>query len=144
MFCNPWLGNLGKPLLKFKFSKFSLGLFKTNTYSCWVVAKLSWKKHFWKKIFVLFTKYTLFAEKNVNIWKKSFILKNSFTGKKLFFTEKNRSENKKICLIWKICFYTENVCVTNKILIFLKYTFTLQKKFLTLKNIFVKTSLWTQ
>ena len=67
-----------------------------------------------KKIFV-FTKYTLFAEKNVFIWKKSFILK-IFLLKKTFFTEKNINENvKNIYLISEIYFYTENVCVTNKI-----------------------------
>ena len=55
-------------------------------------------------MFVLFTKYTLFAEKNVFIWKKT------------FFIEKNINENvKKIYLISEIYFYTENVCVINKI-----------------------------
>ena len=39
-------------------------------------------------------------------------------------------------------FHTENAYVTNKIEIFLKYIFTLQKIiFLIIKNIFVKTSL---
>ena len=53
---------------------------------------------------MFFTKYTLFAEKNVFIWKK----KN--------FIKKNINENvKKIYLISEIYFYTENVCVTNKI-----------------------------
>ena len=80
---------------------------------------------------MFFTKYTLFAEKNVFIWKKKFIEKNII------------NENvKKIYLISEIYFYTENVCVTNKISIFLKYIFILQKKmFLMIKNIFVKTSL---
>ena len=45
---------------------------------------------------MFFTKYTLFAEKNV-LWKKKFI-------------EKNINENvKKIYLISEIYFYTENV-----------------------------------
>ena len=39
-----------------------------------------------------------------------------FLLKKTFFTEKNINENvKNIYLISKIYFYTENVCVTNKI-----------------------------
>ena len=41
-----------------------------------------------------------------------------FTEKKIFFTEKNINENvklKNIYLISEIYFYTENVCVTNKI-----------------------------
>ena len=48
-------------------------------------------------------------EKNVLYWK-------IFLLKKTFFTEKNIYENvKNIYLIWEIFFYTENVCVTNKI-----------------------------
>ena len=53
---------------------------------------------------MFFTKYTLFAEKNVFIWKKSFILK-IFLLKKTFFTEKNINENvKNMYLISKIYF----------------------------------------
>ena len=52
----------------------------------------------------MFTKYTLFAEKNVFIWKK-----------KTFYTEKNVNENvKNIYIISEIYFYAENVCVANK------------------------------
>ena len=76
--------------------------------------KVEKQNFFFEKIFVFFTKYTLFAEKNVFIWKKSFILK-IFLLKKTFFTEKNINENvKNIYLISEIYFYTENVCVTNK------------------------------
>ena len=83
---------------------------QSQKYGCLFVAKLSWKKKlFFQKIFVFFTKYTLFTEKNIFIWKKSFILKN-------FFTEQNINENvKNMYLIWEISFYTENVCVKNKI-----------------------------
>ena len=81
-------------------------------YGCSFVAKLSWK------IFEFFTEYTLFAEKNIFILKKA------------FFTEKNIYENvKNIYLIWEKLFYKENVCDTNKIQIFLKFVFILQKKF---------------
>ena len=63
---------------------------------------------------MFFTKYT-FAEKMFLYGKKSFILK-IFLLKKTFFTEKNINENvKNIYLISKIYFYTENICVTNKI-----------------------------
>ena len=63
-----------------------------------------------EKIFVFFTKYTLFAEKNVFIWKKKF-----YNDKK-FSTDKNINENvKNIYLISKLYFYTENICVTKKI-----------------------------
>ena len=64
---------------------------------------------------MFFEKYTLFTEKTFFMWKKSFTLKNLLL-KKTCFTEKNINENlKNIYLIWKICYYTENVCVTNKI-----------------------------
>ena len=66
---------------------------------------------------MLFTKYTLFTEKNV------------FIRKKKIFIEQNINENvKTIYLISEIYFDTENVCVTNKISMFLKYIFILQKK----------------
>ena len=46
---------------------------------------------------------------------KKFYNENFFT-EKTFFTEKNINENvNNIYLISKIHFYTENVCVTNKI-----------------------------
>ena len=81
-----------------------------------ICCKTKLKKNFFLKKYLFFTKYTLFAEKNVFICKKKFI-------------EKIINENvKKIYLISEIYFYTENVCVTNKIKIFLKYIFILQKK----------------
>ena len=47
---------------------------------------------------------------------KKFYNENVFYWKKTFFAEKNRNENvKNIYLISEINFYTENVCVTNKI-----------------------------
>ena len=88
-----------------------------GVYGCSFVAKLSWKKKtiFWKNICVFYTKYTLFAEKNVFIWKKSIIMK-IFLLRKTIFTEKNINEDvKNIYFISKIYFYTENVCVTSKI-----------------------------
>ena len=64
---------------------------------------------------------------------------------KKIFIEKNINENvKKIYLISEIYFDTENVCVTNKISMFPKYIFILQKKKkkkFIIKNIFVKTLL---
>ena len=51
------------------------------------------------------------TKKKVFVWEKSFIMK-----KKLFFTEKNINENvKNIYLISEIYYYTENVCVSDKI-----------------------------
>ena len=63
-----------------------------------LIYKLSnsnWTWPFVEKIFLFFTKYTLFAEKNHFIWKKCFILKIFFTEKKTVFTEKNINENAK-------------------------------------------------
>ena len=40
-------------------------------------------------------------------------------------------------LISEIYFYTENVCVTNKIKIFLKYIFILQKNFFLIIKIYL-------
>ena len=60
-----------------------------DKYGCSFVAKLSWKNIF-KKTFVFFTKYTLFAEKNVYIgkkWKKC-LYWNIFLLKKLFLQRK--------------------------------------------------------
>ena len=59
-----------------------------------------------------------------------YLQKKMFLYVKKKFIEKNINENvKKIYLISEIYFYTENVCVTNKIKIFFKYIFILQKKF---------------
>ena len=69
-----------------------------------------------KKYLFFFIKYTLFAEKNAFIWKKSFIMKKIFYWKKTFFyIWKYKWKCKNICLISEMYFYTENVCVTNKI-----------------------------
>ena len=72
-------------------------------------------------------------KKNFYIEKKFY--NENFLLKKTFFTEKNINKNVKyiyiyiyIHLISKIYFYTENVSVTNKIKIFPKYMFILQKK----------------
>ena len=49
---------------------------------------------------------------------KKFYDENAFYWKKFFFTETNTNENvklKNMYLISGIYFYTENVCVTNKI-----------------------------
>ena len=40
-------------------------------------------------------------------------------------------------LISEIYFYTENICVTNKIKIFLKYIFILQKNFFLIIKIYL-------
>ena len=74
------------------------------------------KKFFFEKIFVFFTKYTLFAEKKLFLYGKKVYNEKFLYWKKLFCTEENINENvKNIYIISKIYFYTENVCVTNKI-----------------------------
>ena len=67
--------------------------------------------------------------------KKNFYNETIFLLKKTFFTEKKY-------LISEIYFYTENICVINKICIFLKYIFiSAKKKILIIKIAFVKTLL---
>lgn len=43
------------------------------------------KNLFFEKLFVCFTKYALFEEKNVFVWEKSFKIENFFTEKKNLF-----------------------------------------------------------
>ena len=105
-----------------------------SIYGCSFVAKVRWKKNlFWKNIFVFYKIYIICR-------KKCFYME-----KNIFLQKKYKWKCKKIYLISEIYFYTENVCVTNKIKIFLKYIFIPQKKtFLIIKSIFIKTSLWNQ
>ena len=87
----------------------SVWMFKARGYGCSFVAKLSWKKNFfWKNICVFYKIYIICR-------KKCFYVEKKFYKKKLFL-QKNINENvKNIYLISEIYFYTENVCVTNKI-----------------------------
>ena len=75
-------------------------------YGCSFDGKLSWKKKFfffWKNICAFYKIYVICRKK-------------CFYKEKKIFIEKNITENvKKIYLISEIYFYTENVCVTNKI-----------------------------
>ena len=86
------------------------------------------KIFFFEKIYVFYKIYII-CRKNVFIWKKSFILIFFLLKKTFFCREKYKWKCKNIYLIWEIYFYAENVCVTNKLWIFLKYIFVLQKKF---------------
>ena len=70
---------------------------------------------FWKNMCAFYKIYIIYRKKSFYMGKK-FCNEKFFLLKKTFFTEKNINENvKNIYLIWKIYFYTENVCVTNKI-----------------------------
>ena len=75
-----------------------------------------------KKIVLFFTKYTLFAEKNVFIWKKKFYIE-IFLLKKTFFTEKNINENVKIYISFEKY-------------IFMQKMFVLQIKYKSFLNIY--------
>ena len=60
---------------------------------------------------MFFTKYTLFAEKDVFIWKKkSFIWKKNLL-KKAFFTEKNINENVKNYISFQKYIFTQKMFV---------------------------------
>ena len=112
-----------------------------HDYGCSFVAELGKKLEknffFFEKIYV-FLQNIHFLQKKMFIYgKKSFIMK-FFHWKKHFLTEKNYISFQKYI-------FTQKTCITNKIWISFKYIFILQKKtFLIIKNIFVKTSLWTQ
>ena len=116
-------------------------------YGCSFIAKLSRKKNIFEKIFVFFTKYILFAEKLFFYGKKVLYWK-FFLLKKLSFTEKNINENvKNMYLIWKIFFIQKMFVLQAKYKSFLNiyYIYSFGKKnVLMIKNIFVKTSQWTQ
>ena len=96
-------------------------MFVKNSKPLWIwlfiCCKTKLKKNFFKKkCFVFFTKYTLFGEKKFYLYGKKVLYWKIFLLKKTFFTEKNIYENvKSIYLIWEIYFYTENICITNKI-----------------------------
>ena len=62
-----------------------------------------------------------------------------------FFTEKNINKNvKNTYLIWEIHFIQKMFVLQIKYKFFLNIYSFCKKKFLIIKNIFVKTSLWTQ
>ena len=87
---------------------------KVRSYGCLFVAKLSWNIiFFWTNICVFYKINIIWRKKNFLYGKKSFIMKTFFTEKNFFFIEKNINDLKN--LIWKMFFYRENVCVTNKI-----------------------------
>ena len=90
-------------------------------------------------------KYTLFAEKNVFIWKKSFIMKMFFTEKNFFYREKYKWKCKNIYISFEKYIFMQKMFVLQiKYKSFLNIYSFCKKKFLIIKNIFVKTSLWTQ
>ena len=83
---------------------------------------------FFEKMFV-FTKYTLFAEKNVFIWKKKII-------------EKNINENVKKYISFQKYIFTQKMFVLQiKYKSFLNIYSFCKKNFLSIKKIYVKTSL---
>ena len=121
-----------------QFKSFSYGLF----YGCSFVAKLIWKSFFWKNIFFLQNIHCL--QKNVFIWKKKFYIENFFHWKKLF-TEENGNKNVKIYISFKKYIFMQKMFVLQiKYKSFLNIYSFCKKLFLILKNIFAKTSLWTQ
>ena len=113
-YLNLKIASIQKQLLTAVLERFKKS--EAAVYGCSFVAKLSWKR----KIF--FLKKSLCFLQNIHYLQKKCLYKEKrfywkiFLLKKTFLTEKNINENvKNLDLIWKICFYTENVCVTNKI-----------------------------
>ena len=108
-----------------------------DDYGCSFVAKLNWYFFFvfyFEKIFVFFTKYTLFAEKKVCFF---------FWCKKTFFTEKNINKNVKNIISFHKYIFTQKMFVLQKSFLSIYIDFA-RKIFLIIENIFLKTSLWTQ
>ena len=107
-----------------------------------ICCKTKLKKIYFLKKYLFFNKIYIICRKKCFYMEKSFIMKISFTEKNFFCREKYKWKYEKYMSHFRNIFYTENVCVTNKIQIFVKYIFILQKKmFWSLKNIFVKASL---
>ena len=74
------------------------------------------KKFFFLKKYLCFLQNIHYLQKKMFLYGKKVLYWKIFLLKKTFFTEKNIYENvKNIYLIWEIFFYTENVCITNKI-----------------------------
>ena len=86
-----------------------------------------------KKIFffekICFLQNIHYLQKKCFYMEKKFYIDFFLLKKTFFCREKYKWKCKNIYLIWEIYFYAENVCVTNKLWIFLKYIFVLQKKF---------------
>ena len=125
-------------ILVYSFSTVSLN------YGCLFVANLSWKNNFFLKKYVFYKIYII-CRKNDFIWTKSFILKFFFL-KKTFFLEKNiKWKCKKIYISFEKYIFMQEISVLQiKGKSFLNIYSFWKKIFLIIKNIFVKTSLWTQ
>ena len=118
------------------------------------------KEKIFLKIFLFFTKYTLFGGKNICTRKKSFILKKVFTEKNFFYRGKYIWKCKKYISFEKYIFIQKMfalqikykyksfiyICIYIYIYIFIYiyiyyiYILILQKKIFLIINIFVKTS----
>ena len=116
---NQWVFCLSSP----KFSKnyyptkwrlswisFCLSTIVAFEYGCSFVAKLSSKNIcFFYKIYIICRKKCFYLEK------KFYNEKNILLKKNFFYMWKYKWKCKNICLISEMYFYTENVCVTNKL-----------------------------
>ena len=98
------------------------------------------KKYIFYKIYII-------CRKNIFIWIKKVLYWKCFLLKKTFFTEKNINENVKIYISFEKYIFMQKMFVLQ-----IKYKSFLniyssckkKKKKLIIKNIFDKTSLWTQ
>ena len=114
-------------------------LYETSRYSCLFVTKLSSKKILFLK------KYFCFLLNIYYYRKKYFYMENYFTEKNLFYREKYKWKYKKYFSFQKHIFTQKVFVLQIKYKSFLNiYSFHKNKIFLIIKNIFVKTTLWTQ
>ena len=79
-----------------------------------ICCKTKLKKNFFFK-FICFLQNIHYLQKRYFYMEKKFYNEKFFYWKKLFYTEKYKWKCKNLYLILKKYFYTENVCVTNKI-----------------------------
>ena len=109
--------------------------------SCKTWKKVGKKIFFFEKIFVFLQNIHFLQKKMFLHWKKGFVMKKFFLWEKTFFTEKSYISFQKHI-------FTQKIFVLQiKYESFLNiYSFCKKKiwKFLTIKNTFLKTSLWTQ
>ena len=96
-------------------------------------------------MYVFFYKISIICRKNVFIWQKGFPLKNVFTVKNIFYTEKYQWKCKKINVSYEKYIFMQKMLVLQiKYKYFLNIYWFSKNLFLLIKNIFVKTSLWTR
>ena len=121
--------------LKTQKHSISIGLW---LFICW---KTKLKKNFFLKKCMFFYKISIICRKNVFIWQKGFPLKNVFTVKNIFYTEKYHWKCKKINVSYEKYIFMQKMLVLQiKYKSFLNIYSFCKKTFFDYKKIYL---LWT-